>query len=148
MLYAAAHNVMGCCANIMLQGDTMTTATATHKVFAALQGLWPVTFANVREADPEGLLDIFEGAEGTRDQYLSVVIAHTRTQEPLWIQRNTAGRLWAESLEGLGTDHTDACYRSDGWKQCRCKDEHYNLNHRWGTELFAAIQQRIEALNG
>jgi len=131
---------------------TAKTATATHRVFEAIQGLWPVTFANVREADPAGLLDIFEGAENTRDAYFEAVTDYIQ-----WVAGKVytypgaavyAGRDWADSLQGFDTDHTDECYFSTGSHSCRCKEQQWFNNQQWGQELWEAIQQRIRELNG
>jgi hypothetical protein len=118
---------------------TAKTAAATHRVFEAIQGLWPVTFANVREADPAGLLDIFEGSDSTRDRYIEVTAAVTETQ--------MAGHLWANDMSGFDTDHTDECYFSAGSMGCRCKERQYADNQQWGQDLWEAIQQRIDRLN-
>lgn len=127
------------------------TAAATHRVFEAIQGLWPVTYANVREADPQGLLDIFEGADNTRDAYFEAVTANfeavadgtcTLTEAAAY-----AGRDWADSLNGFDTDHRDECYYATGSQVCNCKKQQYADNRLWGQDLWEAIQQRINELN-
>ena len=118
---------------------------ATHRIFDALQGLYPVTFANVREADPRGLLDIFEGSDSTRDRYLAEVCWSTihNVSYP-----RPPGDLWAGYLSGFDTEHTDECYFSDGPQGCRCKERQWDENQQWGTEVYEAIKQRIRELNG
>ena len=116
-----------------------SNATATHRVFDALQGLYPVTFANVREADPEGLLDIFEGADNTRDAYFEHAIMGS------YGQARAAGHRWADYLKYFGTDHEDECQSPEG---CACKAGQWHNNQQWGTELYEAIEQRIDELNG
>lgn len=122
---------------------TTKNTTATHRVFEAIQGLWPVTFANVREADPQHLLDIFEGAENTRDRYIEVTAAANNITQ--------AGLDWANDLSGFDTDHDDECENnSNAYKHstdCDCKNQQYANNQQWGTEVYEAIQQRIRELN-
>lgn len=124
---------------------TTKTATKTHRVFAALQGLWPVTFANVREADPAALLDIFSGNDSTRDAYFEVISYRN-------YDAASAGDHWACSLQYRDTDHEDECENnSNAYKHstdCNCKYQQWLSNQRWGQELYAAIQQRINELNG
>lgn len=122
-----------------------TTATAhSHRVFEVLQGLWPVTFDNVVEADPEGLLDIFEGSDSTRDRYFEAIAAANNITQ--------AGHSWANKMSGFDTDHRDDCdqgtgaYKSSDW--CNCKKQQWSDNQQWGQELWSAIQQRIQELNG
>lgn len=128
---------------------TAKTATKTHRVFDAIQGLWPVTFANVREADPQGLLDIFEGSDSTRDRYFERVVDWKDWLNlSRFTDRGVAGNLWATYLSGFDTEHRDECCFSDGSQNCICKQQQYTDNQQWGTELFEAIQQRIQELNG
>ena len=108
---------------------TTKTAAKTHRVFAALQGLWPVTFANVVEADPQELLDIFSGSDSTRDAYFEAV-TDTNGNLPPYVNAQRAGWEWAQSLEGLGIDHTDACYFSDGSQYCKCKEQQWADNQQ------------------
>ena len=122
-------------------------ATKTHRVFDVINGLYPVTFNNVREADPAALLDIFEENTDTRDLYFEAV-TDTNGNLPPYVNAQRAGCEWAESLEGLGIDHTDECYFSDGSQGCRCKEHQWDDNRQWGTEVYLAIQQRINELNG
>jgi hypothetical protein len=122
------------------------TATAhSHRVFEVIQGLWPVTFANVREADPEGLLDLFSGSDSTRDAYFEVILYRSYNAA-------SAGDHWACSLQYRDTDHEDECENnSNAYKHstdCSCKHHQWLSNQRWGQELYAAIQQRIQELNG
>ena len=119
---------------------TTKTATKTHRVFAALQGLWPVTFANVREADPAALLDIFEENIDTRDLYFEVTAAVINVTQ--------AGHRWANEMSGFDTEHTDECYFSTGSRVCRCKEQQWADNQQWGRKIWEDIQQRINALNG
>ncbi len=114
------------------------TATKTHRVFDVIRGLYPVTFANVREADPQELLDIFSGSDSTRDAYFEAVAEYTLTEASFH-----AGCDWADSLRGFDTDH-DEC----NGKYCKCKEQQWADNQRWGSELWEAIQQRIRELNG
>ena len=118
------------------------TATKTHRVFDVINGLYPVTFANVREADPAALLDIFEGSDSTRDLYFEVTAAV--------IDMEMAGHIWANEMSGFNTAHTDECYFSNGTmaKGCRCKEQQWADNQHWGQDLWEAIQQRINVLNG
>lgn len=95
---------------------------AKSRLFDALRGLYPVTFDNVREADPEGLLDIFEGSEYTPDHYFKAV----RSRDP-----RTAGQEWAKALSG--------CCDCNGCKKSRQQE---------GRELYQDIEQRIRELNG
>jgi hypothetical protein len=126
------------------------TATKTHRVFDVIKGLYPVTFANVREADPEGLLDIFEGSDSTRDAYFRAVADYTLT-EAATQAASTAGWHWADSLRGFDTDHDDDCNQGPGaYKSsdpCNCKKNQWTNNQRWGSELWDDIQQRIAELN-
>ena len=124
------------------------TAAPTHRVFEALQGLWPVTYANVREADPQGLLDIFEGAENTRDAYFEATFNAGR----FWPEEAaTAGRDWADSLQGFDPDHDDECENNSNANKhstdCGCKEQQWLDNQQWGQDLWEAIQQRINELN-
>lgn len=122
---------------------TAKTATATHRVFDALQGLWPVTFANVREADPEGLLDIFEGADNTRDAYFEQTSLATKNHTAI-----EAGELWADYLSDFDTDHEEECDNDYGHHtDCNCKNQQYENNRYWGWQLYEAIEQRIRELN-
>jgi hypothetical protein len=120
------------------------TATKTHRVFDVINGLYPVTFANVREADPAALLDIFEGSDSTRDCYLTEVCWTTihKITNP-----RPPGDLWASYLSGFDTEHRDECYFSDSTMGCRCKEQQWADNQQWGTEVYEAIQQRIAELN-
>jgi len=128
----------------------MTATAHSHRVFEAIQGLWPVTFANVREADPAALLDIFEGADNTRDAYFEAVTDATLPEAAAQAAA-TAGWHWAEWLQGFDTDHGDECdqgpgaYKSSDW--CNCKNQQYADNQQWGQDLWEAIQQRIDQLN-
>jgi len=123
----------------------MTATAHSHRVFEAIQGLWPVTFANVREADPQGLLDIFEGSDSTRDAYFEAVTDNKPHENTTF----NAGSDWADSLRGFDTDHDDECERETaGEWECHCKIDQYENNHQWGQELWEAIQQRIAELNG
>ena len=124
----------------------MTTKTATahsHRVFDAIRGLWPVTFDNVQEADPQALLDIFEGADNTRDAYFEAVAT--------MINAAQAGHRWAIEMSEFDTDHDDECDQGPGaYKSsdpCDCKERQYADNQQWGTDLWQAIQQRIQELN-
>lgn len=117
-----------------------SNATATHRVFEAIQGLWPVTAANVREADPEALLDLFEGAENTRDLYFDEVISYMKPHD----SADVAAELWADALAIYETDHDDDC---DDALTCLCKQRQWQNNRDWGQELYGAIQQRIRQLN-
>ena len=124
-------------------------STATHRVFDALAGLYPVTFANVIEADPRGLLDIFEGADNTRDAYFDCL---TR-MDPFAYKPYAAGMLWADHLTGYFDGHDSDCDiiapgNSGTSYGCVCRERHYNSNRIWGTELYEAIEQRIDELNG
>jgi hypothetical protein len=128
----------------------MTTKTAaatkTHRVFDAINGLYPVTFANVREADPAALLDIFEGSDSTRDAYFEATFNAGR----FWPEvAATAGCDWADYLRGFDTDHDDECelLEAAGEWDCHCKIDQYENNHQWGRDLWEAIQQRIQELN-
>ena len=132
------------------------TVAATHRVFDVINGLYPVTFANVREADPQHLLDIFEGADNTRDAYFDAV----RSQNP-----RTAGWEWADALSGYFGGHDSDCDHTAVTHQttsrlngrvmathpvttCVCYARHRNDNQQWGEALYQDIQQRIRELNG
>ncbi len=150
MLYAAAHNVMGCCANTVLQGDTMThTAIKTHRVFEAIQGLWPVTFANVREADPAALLDIFEGADNTRDAYFEMLTQQFGGDcEGYDNPSYQAADEWADWL-AYSWGHDEDCDNITRHKtDCTCQQRQWYNNQVWGKELYQDIQYRIRELNG
>jgi hypothetical protein len=134
---------------------TTTTATATHRVFDVINGLYPVTFANVREADPEGLLDIFEGAENTRDAYFDMLRQHYLYLDNEDIAQYRAGihtfnnladiaaEEWADWLAGSwGHDEDCDCDRG-----CTCQQRQWNNNQVWGKELYQIILQRIRELN-
>lgn len=128
------------------------TSTATHRVFEAIQGLWPVTLANVREADPQGLLDIFEGADNTRDAYFANVTSSLNDNFTHAENAQRAGESWADWLSDFDTDHTrecdqgPGCCKSSDW--CSCKKGQWLANEQWGQELYNDIQQRITELNG
>jgi len=126
----------------------MTATAHSHRVFEAIQGLWPVTFANVREADPQGLLDIFEGSDSTRDRYIEALSLCWNLKS----QNGKNGKWWASYLSAFDTDHRDECDQGPGaYKSsdpCNCKKQQYADNQQWGQELWEAIQQRIRELNG
>lgn len=124
------------------------TATKTHRVFDVINGLYPVTFHNVREADPAALLDIFEENTDTRDLYFEQVIKSNNTADWLKHSKGQEGNIWATTLSGFDTEHTDECYFSDGSQGCRCKEQQWTENQQWGRDLFKDIQQRIGELNG
>ena len=126
------------------------TVAATHRVFDVINGLYPVTFANVREADPAALLDIFEGSDSTRDLYFEQVIESNSTADWLKHSKGQEGNIWATTLGGFDTEHRDECYFSDGTmaKGCRCKEQQWADNQQWGEALYQDIQQRINELNG